>query len=307
MRKLTIVLLTSFIVLNICHSKNDLELEIVIKSDTANHLQAIVYQVKWYNKTNDTIKIRDDWRTINRPKIEVRKVDDKSWSELWRSSRDLIRQCELRPGGPLWCGYVRAGFFIIPPKEAITFEASYFPITENINQSVLVPGNIYEFRFIIPEVLEQMKISQKTDFLYIGYSTIENEAFLAEIIDFGLNPYDLFKSWNSCRKDSSVVRIFQELRRSHPNNDISELIQLKITEWDRVTMSDEEFSKKYSKENLLSQLDALKNMLKSTFYDEMLIREMIYENLEKGLSNGYDFEEYIDNLIFAEEKRNIDY
>ena len=34
MKKLTIVFLTSFMVLNICHSKNDLELEIVIKSDT---------------------------------------------------------------------------------------------------------------------------------------------------------------------------------------------------------------------------------------------------------------------------------
>jgi hypothetical protein len=289
-------------VLNICHSKNDLELEIVIKSDTVNHLQAIVYQVKWYNKSNDTIKIRDDWRTIIRPKIEVRKVDDKRWSELWRSSENLIRQCELRPGGPLWCGYTRPYFFIIPPKEAIIFEASYFPITENIDQSVLVPDNIYEFRFIIPAVLEQMKISQKTDFVYIDYSTIANEAFLAKMIDFGLNPYDLFKSWNSCSKDSSVVRKFEELRRSYPNNDIAELIQLKITEWDRRTMSDEDFARRYSKENLLGQLEALKNMLKGTFYDKMLIREMIYENLEKGLSNGYDFEEYFDNLIFAEER-----
>lgn len=188
MKKLAIVFLTSFIVLNICHSKNDLELEIVIKSDTVNHLQAIVYQIRWYNKSNDTIKIRDDWRTITRPKIEVRKVGDKGWSELWRSNENLIRQCELRPGGPLFCGYTRPSFFIIPPKEAIISEASYFPITENLDQSVLVPDNIYEFRFIIPAVLEQMKISQKTDFVYIDYSTIENEAFLAEMIDFGLNP-----------------------------------------------------------------------------------------------------------------------
>ncbi len=147
-----------------------------------------------------------------------------------------------------------------------------------------------------------MKISQKTDFVYIGYSTIENEAFLAEIIDFGLNPYDLFKSWNRCRADSSVVRRFQELRRSYPNNDISELIQLKITEWDRITMSEEDFARRYPKENLLNQLDTSKNMLKSAFYDQMLIREMIYKNLEKGLSNGYGFEEYFDNLIFTEER-----
>ncbi|WP_020537867.1 hypothetical protein [Lewinella cohaerens] len=299
-KKLINVFLVLFMILNACHGRESLELKIIIKSDTVNQLQTVLYQIKWYNRSNDTVKIRDDWGSIVRPKIEVRKNDEKDWNELWRSNEELIRQCYLKRGSPLWCSYVRPRFFIIPPKESVVTDASYFPMPENMNQPILTPGNTYEFRFIVPEVLSKWKISQKTDLVYISFSTRENQALLAKMIDFDLNPYDLFKSWNSCSKDSSVVRRFQELSVLHPNSDISELVQLKVTEWDWLTLSNEDFSIKYSKKNLFEQLSTLKAMLKSEFYDEKLIREMIYENLERGLKNGYSIDEYFDNMEFAD-------
>ena len=68
----------------------------------------------------------------------------------------------------------------------------------------------------------------------------------------------------------------------------------------KLKMDREDFIEKYSKDDLLQQLEALKLMLKRDFYDQMMIRELIFENLERGFEIGYTFDEYFNNMPFAE-------
>lgn len=298
MKQQTVLGLVLYLVFtNLVFANDRLQLAIIFEKDTVDHFESIEYQVQWTNPSSDTVTILDTWELFKRPRLEARMAEEDDWNELWKSKDDLDQICYLKR--IVW--EAKPKYLVIPPNATITTYASYFSIWEEVGQIVLLPGNNYEFRPLLPAELNKFKVKMITDQLYIKKSTKGNEALFNEVIVAGRNAYDLFKSWSKCGNDSITVQQFVRLAEKYPQCNLSKLIMVKETNWKLSYSDQEKHAGKFDKEVLHRDLMSLRQLAHEEFYDLAEISQMMITNLENGLGWCYDLEVYSDNLAFAEE------